>query len=224
MEAIAIPNKMYPPIPVNPLAAVNGRREIDIILAVEPLPHLLIHVQPQAVRGPLLGPLDRGQELVDVVPQHALRGAQVPVPLGAAPQHVLGERGRRLAVDGHDLVLVVDELDISYLPLRAASAVAARRRLLEAEEVEPAVAVDVEYDGGHAARRVPGDGEPLRDGRLHLAHGAPRLRVQVHERPALAVHDEVAARFALLGDLDEAVDGLAFAPGWEGGMLVAWLS
>ena len=80
--------------------------------------------------------------------------------------------------------------------------------------MEAAVTVNVEDDGLHAALQVAGDGESLRDGGLHLADGATRLRVEIHACTAFTVHNEVAAGLPFLGHLDEVVDGLALAPSY----------
>lgn len=81
---------------------------------------------------------------------------------------------------------------------------------LLAEEDEPTVAVD--FERGRLV--VQRECEALRDGDFHLADGAVRDRVQVHERAVLAVHDEVACGAAFFGHLDEVVDGEAAAPCW----------
>lgn len=199
------------PLALEPILLRGARLDVSIAVVIvaeqvdvrprEPLLHLAVHGVPRRMVT------RRRQAARDGVAQRALRRGEVAVALGERAQQLGGEGGGAVAVDGHDLVLLVEELDVLGLPLGV---------LLDAEEDEAAVAVDVVLgplgaeDAG-LRRRSP---EPLRDGRFHLADSALRVRGrQLDQGPALAVHDEVAAVLAALGDGDEVVNGLALAPG-----------
>jgi len=110
-----------------------------------------------------------------------------------------------MSINRHDLVLVVEQLDIFGLP--SVLAVAA----LLAEEDEAAVAIDV------VLTRAVLRGEPVGDGRLHLADGALVVGAELCQGAAFAMHDEDAFLLAGFGDCDEVVDVLGATPCCDGG-------
>jgi hypothetical protein len=158
------------------------------LLSLQPIRHGSIHIIPSLI------PRIR-QVVQDRMSQTRLRHAQVLISLRVFIQLLLREIRHILAVDGNNLVLLVEQLDVLGLPLAV---------LKLAEEDEAAIALDVDGDALH--------GEALGDGRLHLADAALLGEVDVGEGAVFAVHDEVAVSTAFDADFDEVFDREAAGP------------
>lgn len=113
---------------------------------------------------------------------------QVLIPWCILFQFFFGEIRHSLAVHWNDLILLVKELDVLYLPLV----------VLHPAEDESAVAVNVDRDTLQ--------NESLSDCSLHFADASIFAEIDIGEGAVFPVRDEVAVGAAFHRDINELVN------------------